>query len=48
VQAVILTDQLNQLAGSLIKGVDVNFGVTSGTDYSQELLQTELILCNCF
>jgi translocation-and-assembly-module (TAM) inner membrane subunit TamB-like protein len=30
----ILTDQLNQLAGSLIKGVDVNFGVTSGTDYS--------------
>lgn len=30
----ILTDQLNQLAGSLIKGVDVNFGVTSGADYS--------------
>ncbi|MEP6466821.1 MAG: translocation/assembly module TamB domain-containing protein, partial [Parafilimonas sp.] len=30
----ILTDQLNQLAGSLIKGVDVNFGLTSGTDYS--------------
>ncbi len=30
----ILTDQLNNLAGSLIKGVDVNFGVTSGTDYS--------------
>ena len=30
----ILTDQLNQLAGSLIKGVDINFGVTSGTDYS--------------
>ena len=30
----ILTDQLNNLAGSLIKGVDINFGVTSGTDYS--------------
>ena len=30
----ILTDQLNQLAGSLIKGVDINFGLTSGTDYS--------------
>jgi len=30
----ILTDQLNNLAGSLIKGVDVNFGVESGTDYS--------------
>jgi hypothetical protein len=30
----ILTDQLNQLAGSLIKGVDINFGITSGTDYS--------------
>ena len=30
----ILTDQLNNLAGSLIKGVDVNFGVTSGADYS--------------
>lgn len=30
----ILTDQLNNLAGSLIKGVDINFGVTSGADYS--------------
>ncbi|MFT4153766.1 translocation/assembly module TamB domain-containing protein [Parafilimonas sp.] len=30
----ILTDQLNNLAGSLIKGVDVNFGVESGADYS--------------
>ena len=29
----ILTDQLNQLAASLIKGVDINFGLTSGTDY---------------
>jgi hypothetical protein len=29
----ILTDQLNSLASSLIKGVDINFGVTSGTDY---------------
>lgn len=36
----ILTDQLNQLAGNLIKGVDVNFGVTSGSDYSSgELAQ---------
>jgi hypothetical protein len=30
----ILTDQLNNLAGSLIKGVDINFGVESGTDYT--------------
>jgi hypothetical protein len=30
----ILSDQLNQLAGSLIKGVDINFDLTSGTDYS--------------
>ena len=30
----ILTDQLNNLAGSLIKGVDINFGIESGTDYS--------------
>ncbi|MEO6830720.1 MAG: translocation/assembly module TamB domain-containing protein [Chitinophagaceae bacterium] len=30
----ILTDQLNRLAGNLIKGVDLNFGVTSGGDYS--------------
>jgi hypothetical protein len=30
----ILTDQLNNLAGSLIKGVDINFGVTSEADYS--------------
>ena len=30
----LLTDQINQLAGSLIKGVDVNVGLTSGTDYS--------------
>lgn len=29
-----LTDQLNQLAGSLISGVDLNFGITSGQDYS--------------
>lgn len=29
----ILTDQLNQLAGSLIKGVDVNFGINSGDTY---------------
>jgi hypothetical protein len=30
----ILTDQLNNLAGSLVKGVDINFGVTSGADYT--------------
>lgn len=30
----LLTDQLNRMAGSLIKGVDLNFGLTSGTDYS--------------
>jgi len=30
----LLTDQLNQLAGNLIQGVDINFNLTSGTDYS--------------
>src|SRR4029077_4770789 len=30
----ILSDQLNQLAGSLIKGVDINFDMNSGQDYS--------------
>ena len=30
----ILTDQLNKLASGLVKGVDLNFGVNSGTDYS--------------
>lgn len=30
----ILADQLNRFAGSLIQGVDVNFGVNSETDYS--------------
>jgi hypothetical protein len=30
----ILTDQLNQLAGSLIKGVDINFDLNSQQDYS--------------
>lgn len=30
----LLTEQLNQLAGSLIQGVDVNFGVASTEDYS--------------
>ncbi len=30
----ILTDQLNRLAGNLIHGVDVTFGVNSGNDYS--------------
>lgn len=35
----ILTDQLNRLAGSLITGVDLNFGLTSGDDYSTGALQ---------
>lgn len=30
----ILTDQLNRLAGSLIKGVDINFDVNSAADYT--------------
>ena len=30
----ILSDQLNQLAGSLISGVDVSFDMTSDQDYS--------------
>jgi TamB, inner membrane protein subunit of TAM complex len=30
----LLSDQLNQLAGSLIKGVDVNFDMNSDQDYS--------------
>jgi hypothetical protein len=30
----ILTDQLNRLAGNLINGVDLTFGVNSGNDYS--------------
>lgn len=32
--AGILTDQLNKLAGSLVSGVDLNFGVASEDDYS--------------
>ena len=30
----LLTQQLNQLAGNLIKGVDLNFDLQSGADYS--------------
>ncbi len=30
----LLTDQINRLAGSLIKGVDLNVGVNSSQDYS--------------
>lgn len=30
----LLSDQLNKLAGNLIEGVDLNFGLTSGEDYS--------------
>lgn len=36
----ILTDQLNRLAGNLISGVDLNFGVTSGEDYTTGTLQS--------
>jgi len=40
----LLTDQLNQLAGNLIQGVDLNFNLESGTDYStgQAANQTQL------
>ena len=40
----LLSDQLNQLAGSLIKGVDVNFDMNSDQDYSSGTAtnQTEL------
>ena len=31
----MLTDQLNNLAGSLIKGVDLSLGVNAGEDYSK-------------
>lgn len=35
----ILTDQLNRLASNLITGVDLNFGITSGDDYSSGSLE---------
>ncbi len=35
----ILSDQLNQLAGSLIKGVDINFDINSQKDYSTGIEQ---------
>jgi translocation and assembly module TamB len=35
----LLTDQLNSLAGGLIQGVDVNFGVISSDDYTTGTLQ---------
>lgn len=35
----ILTEQLNNLASDLIKGVDINFGVNSSEDYSTGSLQ---------
>lgn len=35
----ILTDQLNRLASNLISGVDLNFGITSGDDYSSGSLE---------
>jgi translocation and assembly module TamB len=35
----LLTDQLNNLAGGLIQGVDVNFGVVSSDDYTTGALQ---------
>lgn len=36
----ILADQLNKIAGSLIKGVDVNFGINSEDDYTTGAQQT--------
>lgn len=36
----ILTDQLNQLASSLIKGVDINLGINSDEDYSTGTAQS--------
>ena len=35
----MLSDQLNRLAGNLIAGVDLNFGLTSGEDYSSGTAQ---------
>ncbi len=35
----LLSDQLNSLAGGLISGVDLDFGLTSGTDYSSGTAQ---------
>jgi len=35
----LLSDQLNRLAGNLIAGVDLNFGLTSGEDYSSGTAQ---------
>ncbi len=37
----ILADELNKLAGSLIKGVDLNFGLNSDDDYSTGTRQTK-------
>ena len=37
----ILSDQLNQLAASLIKGVDVNFDLNSNEDYTTGTLQNQ-------
>ena len=36
----LLSDQLNRLAGNLIAGVDLNFGLTSGEDYSSGTAQS--------
>lgn len=40
----LLADQLNQLAGSLIKGVDINFNLASEDDYSsgEQVNRTDL------
>jgi hypothetical protein len=35
----LLTDQLNNLASDLVKGVDINFGLNSSEDYSTGSLQ---------
>ncbi|MGY0038366.1 translocation/assembly module TamB domain-containing protein [Pedobacter sp. NJ-S-72] len=35
----LLTEQLNNLASDLVKGVDINFGVNSSEDYSTGSMQ---------
>jgi len=37
----LLSDQLNQLAGSLVKGVDINFDLNSQQDYSTGTAQNQ-------
>ena len=37
----LLTEQLNKLASDLIKGVDINFGINSSEDYSENGFQNK-------